>query len=164
MTDAEFQALLARLVAKDDTAAAAVVGSLYARVVAVVRPRIGQRFAAKVSPDSVANSAFGSFFRRHADDPYPVRDLEELRRLVTSIALTKCLNRIRAFRQQGRDAAREEPREPFELLARQPGPEFVLNEGDAIEFDADAPHSYRNAAKSETVAYVVTFHANPIAA
>jgi transcriptional regulator with XRE-family HTH domain len=44
------------------------------------------------------------------------------------------------------------------------GPEIILNEGDAIEFDADVPHSYCNAAKSETIAYVVTVHSNPIAA
>jgi transcriptional regulator with XRE-family HTH domain len=42
-----------------------------------------------------------------------------------------------------------------------PGRAQSLNEGDAIEFGADAPHAYRNPAKSEAVAYLVTVGPQP---
>lgn len=129
----EFERLMARLAERDDDAARQVVASLYDRVAGVVRPRIGDRYRSKVSPESVANTAFKTFFLRHAAAPYPVRDEEELMRLLARIALAKCFNRIRAFRTQKQDAGREVAGEPFDLAARGPGPEFDVEVRDLLE-------------------------------
>lgn len=129
----DFDRLMGRLADRDDAAAAAVVAALFDRVAGVVRPRIGDKYRAKMSADSVANSAFKSFFLRHADAPYPVRDEEELMRLLARIAVDKCANRIRAFRAGKRDAAREVGGDGLDPAARAPGPEFDVEVRDLLE-------------------------------
>jgi DNA-directed RNA polymerase specialized sigma24 family protein len=131
-----FEALIVRLAARDEASAAAVVRDLYDRVVGLVRPRINPAFAAKVSPESIANSAFKSFFLRHADTPYPIDDEAGLFRLLSAIALAKCSNRIRRFRAAGRDAGREiggVGGGGYDPAAGVPGPEFEVEVSDLLE-------------------------------
>ena len=125
--------LLARLAARDQAAAAAVVRDLYDRVVGVVRRRIGPAFLAKISPDSVANSALKSFFIQHANDPYSIDDEEGLFRLISRIALAKCFNRIRYFRSAGRDVGREVGGDGPDPADLRPGPEFDVEVRDLLE-------------------------------
>lgn len=133
MESTEFESLLAKLAARDDEAARQLVERLYARVEGVVRPRIGERFRAKMSSDSIANSAFRSFLSRHADSPYSLAGEEDLMRLLARIALGKCFNRIRSFRTRRQDAARESEAVDLDLVGRDPGPEFDVEVRDLLE-------------------------------
>ena len=129
----EFEQFLERLSKRDDEAAVAVVRALYERVIGLVRPRIGPLYAAKISPESVSNSAFQSFFRRHAQSPYQLRDMEDVLRLVARIALHKCFNRLRRFRGLGRNVNRERSSEDIELVASTQAPEFDTEVRDLLE-------------------------------
>lgn len=127
--DESFDALIDRLRAGDEEAAAAVFRRFTGRLVALARSRLDTVMRAKVDPESVVQSALGSFFRREADRPFELDGWDGLWGLLARITLRKCGRRVEYFRAARRDVRREigppaadDSGPSWEALAREPTP------------------------------------------
>jgi RNA polymerase sigma-70 factor (ECF subfamily) len=128
--DPSFDALMARLRAGDDEAAARVFRRFAGRLIALARGRLGGRVRQKVDPEDVAQSAFRSFFAHQADGQFALEDWDGLWGLLTLITLRKCHRQCERFTADRRDVRREvaPPSPPagsgaaWEAIAREPSP------------------------------------------
>jgi RNA polymerase sigma-70 factor (ECF subfamily) len=128
--DPSFDALMARLQAGDDEAAARVFHRFAGRLIALARSRLGGRVRQKVDPEDVAQSAFRSFFAGQADGQFALEDWDGLWGLLTLITLRKCHRQCERFTAGRRDVRREVSAPcpaagsgvAWEALAREPTP------------------------------------------
>jgi DNA-directed RNA polymerase specialized sigma24 family protein len=128
-----FQEMLARLRESDADAAREVFERFFTRVVSLARSNLDRRLAGKVDAESVAGSVLATFFRRSAGGEFSLSEWTELWRLLATITVRKCLNRARAFRNQGRDVGREIGLEDVYLLDHEPSPEEEIIVRDLLE-------------------------------
>src|SRR5579871_2821945 len=103
-----FDDFMARLAQGDQDAAAAVYSRFRPQLLKLVRARITREVRAKVDPEDVVQSAFGSFFWRQADGQYPgLESWDDLWRLLLTITEHKCAARWKYFRAGRRAVERE---------------------------------------------------------
>ncbi|WP_165247689.1 RNA polymerase sigma factor [Paludisphaera soli] len=121
--DPSFQIVLDALDAGDQDAARAIYERFVDRLVALAARKLDRRLGAKVDPESVAQSAFESFFKRRGRGEYQLRDWGMVYGLLSHIAFRKCLNRNRDQRRLRRDASRDVAFEDWQAADRGPGPE-----------------------------------------
>src|SRR2546423_973538 len=105
--DPSFDALMARLRAGDDEAAARVFHRFAAQLIALARCHLSRRVRQKVDPEDVAQSVFRSFFARQADGQFVLEDWDGLWGLLTLITLRKCHRQFERFTAGRRDVRRE---------------------------------------------------------
>jgi RNA polymerase sigma-70 factor (ECF subfamily) len=126
MTDS-FADFVKRLQSGDDAASRQLFERFARQLVAMARRRFDGPLKHKVDPEDVVQSAYKSFFSRHADGNVDVRNWNSLWGLLTIITVRKCSERVAYHRAQQRDVAREVARPtdstpPIEGLSREPTP------------------------------------------
>jgi RNA polymerase sigma-70 factor (ECF subfamily) len=131
MTDeTNFDSLMDRLRGGDQRAAQDVFQQFAQRLVGLARSRIDERYRRKVEPEDVVQSAFNSFFQRHAKDQYELTNWDGLWGLLALITIRKCGHHIEHFQAARRDASRElsaigmsdEARRSWAVVASDPTP------------------------------------------
>ncbi len=135
-----FADFLTRLQAGDDTAARELFERFTRRLVGLARQRFADGLRHKVDPEDVVQSAYKSFFHRHAQGQLEVRGWDSLWGLLTVITVRKCLDRVAYHRAERRDLAREEaapagdaPAPWQEAFDREPTPLEAAELNDAVE-------------------------------
>ena len=128
MTDS-FAEFLRRLRAGDDEAARQLFQRFARQLIGMARRRFEGPLKHKVDPEDIVQSAYKSFFSRHADGSIEVGSWNSLWGLLTIITVRKCTERVAYHRAQRRDAAREVSAPPdsesapaLEGLSREPTP------------------------------------------
>jgi RNA polymerase sigma-70 factor (ECF subfamily) len=102
-----FAEFLARLQARDDTAARELFERFAGRLIAVARRRFAPGLQHKVDPESVVQSAYKSFFHRYDEGKFELGGWDSLWGLLTVITVRKCAQRVAYYRAECRDLARE---------------------------------------------------------
>ena len=128
--DASFVDLMARIRAGDQQAAARVFRQFGQRLIALARSWLDTAIRKKLDPEDVVQSAFKSFFVRHAGGEYDIAGWDSLWSLLVVITLRKCGHRVEYFRAARRDVRREvvqpgpadDSKPSWELLAQDPSP------------------------------------------
>jgi RNA polymerase sigma-70 factor (ECF subfamily) len=135
-----FLELRSGLFAGDEDAAAKLFGHYAARLVALARARLGARLRAKVDPEDVVQSAFGSFFLRCAAGRFDLDSSEHLWSLLVLFTLRKCGRQFELYGAKRRDPSREARGDWREDAGghplpqqREPGPEEAAMLADAVE-------------------------------
>ncbi len=137
-----FEELLCRLRAGDEAAAALVFDRFAKRLLGLARTRLSKAIRQKVDAEDIMQSAFKSFFHRHAEGQYAVADWDSLWGILSVIALRKCGRQIRRFRAARRDIRREqsppaatthEQVAEWEALTREPTPQEVAQFLEIVE-------------------------------
>ena len=101
-----FAALMVRLQAGDDQAAAAVVHRFTHRLIALARGRLDAD-CARVDPEDVLQSVFKSFFLRQADGRLTLENWQALWAVLAAITVHKCGRWAKHFHSLERDLADE---------------------------------------------------------
>jgi RNA polymerase sigma-70 factor (ECF subfamily) len=133
--DAAFDDLMGRLRRGDPDAAADVFHRYAARLVALARARLAGRLRQKVDPEDVLQSAYRSFFRRHAGGEFDVADWDSLWGLLTVITVRKCGKWADWFRAGKRALGAEAPGDAAarQAPAREPTPPEAAMLSEAVE-------------------------------
>jgi RNA polymerase sigma-70 factor (ECF subfamily) len=132
--------LVARLKSGKDSAARAVFEQFTGRLIDLARRQLDNRLRHKIDPEDVVQSAYKSFFLRFGDT-LAAQSWDGLWGLLTLITLRKCSDRVRYFRTEGRDAAREAPApvradipEPWrDAVGREPTPDEAAVLAETVE-------------------------------
>jgi RNA polymerase sigma-70 factor (ECF subfamily) len=100
------------------------------RLITLARFHLDVRFQHKIDPEDVVQSVYKSFLLRYGDRPLSAIEAGGLWRLLTTITLRKCADRIRYHRAECRDITLEAAPpagadiEPWrEAVGREPTPE-----------------------------------------
>jgi RNA polymerase sigma-70 factor (ECF subfamily) len=136
-----FDDVMARLRAGEPAAAEAVVRRYARRLIALARARLGARLRGKEDPEDVVQSAYKSFFVRHAGGRFTLGDWGGLWALLVAITVRKCGRRAEHYRAARRDVRREaaaaEPADEsgggWEALDREPTPAEAAALAEAVE-------------------------------
>ena len=102
------------------------------RLIGLARGQLDARLHHKIDPEDVVQSAYKSFFLRYGEGALGAEGWEGLWGLLTLITLRKCADRVRYYRAECRDVAREaaaptEEAEPWrEAVSREPTPEEAV--------------------------------------
>jgi RNA polymerase sigma-70 factor (ECF subfamily) len=138
--DDSFAELMARLRAGDQAAATRVFRQFTRRLLGLARNRLDPVVRQKVDPEDVLQSAYRSFFRRHAEGEFDLDGWDGLWGLLTCITLRKCGHQIDRFRTACRDVRREaagvsleECADEWQALAREPTPPEAVLLTEAVE-------------------------------
>src|SRR5262245_47944289 len=102
-----FSDVMARLRVGDQAAAFAVFQRFAAALVARARQQLGARLAARVDAEDVVQSAYRSFFVRHAEGQFHLESWESLWGLLVVITLRKCANQRQHHGRECRAVGRE---------------------------------------------------------
>lgn len=135
-----FPDLLARLKSGKDIAARAVFERFTGRLIDLTRRQLDARLRHKIDPEDVVQSAYKSFFVRFGDT-LANQSWDGLWGLLTLITLRKCSDRVRYYRTEGRNIAREaaapaapEMPEPWrDAVGREPTPEEAAVLAETVE-------------------------------
>lgn len=100
--------LLSRLGHGEEQAAAEIFNRHVNRLVALAATRVSQRFAQRVDPEDVVQSAFRSFFRDAKNGRYHFQRSGDLWRLLAAITLNKLYRQIEFHGAAKRNARREQ--------------------------------------------------------
>jgi RNA polymerase sigma-70 factor (ECF subfamily) len=110
------------------------------RLIGLARNHLHAQLQHKVDPEDVVQSAYKSFFLRYGGDEIAAQPLDSLWSLLSLITLRKCADRVRHFRADCRDLAREtatgsdsEPEPWRDALGREPLPEHALALSETVE-------------------------------
>lgn len=126
MTDS-FADFVKRLRAGDDDASRQLFERFARQLIAMARRRFDGPLKHKVDPEDIVQSAYKSFFLRHADGKVVVGNWNSLWGLLTIITVRKCSERVAYHRAKQRDAAREVvptgSSPAIEGLSREPTPD-----------------------------------------
>jgi RNA polymerase sigma-70 factor, ECF subfamily len=140
MTESSFQQLMRRLQARDEAAAAEVFGRFAHRLIGLARQNLDVRLRQKVDPDDVMQSALKSFFLRHAEGRFELRDWDSLWSMLVVITLRKCGHKVEHFRAACRDVRREaaplvtdDSAGSWEAVSREPTPAQASLLAEAVE-------------------------------
>jgi RNA polymerase sigma-70 factor (ECF subfamily) len=136
-----FNALMARLRAGDDDAAAELLQRFATRLIALAQARLDKQIRRKVDPEDVLQSVFRSFFVRHADREFDLRDWGGLWALLVTLTLRKCGHQVRDLRRARQDVRREvaaargesDSNASWEALAHEPTPAEAAMLAEAVE-------------------------------
>jgi RNA polymerase sigma-70 factor (ECF subfamily) len=132
-----FAEWLARLRARDDTAARELFDRFACQLIALARGRLAGALRHKVDPEDIVQSAYKSFFRSHGEGKVELESWNSLWGLLTLITLRKCADRAAYHRAECRDLAREaaaEPETPWpEAPGREPTPFEAVALGETVE-------------------------------
>jgi RNA polymerase sigma-70 factor (ECF subfamily) len=109
-----FAEFLARLQARDDTAAQELFARFAGQLIALARRRFAPGLVHKVDPESVVQSAYKSYFQRYDAGKFELGGWDSLWGLLTVITLRKCAQRVAFYRAECRDVAREVAAPPTE--------------------------------------------------
>ena len=102
-----FPDFLARLRARDSTAARDLFDRFARALIGMARGRFAAGLRHKVDPEEVVQSAYKSFFARYGDGNLDVVNWNGLWGLLTLITLRKCAERVEYLRAACRDVGRE---------------------------------------------------------
>jgi RNA polymerase sigma-70 factor (ECF subfamily) len=134
--------LIARTRAGDQAAATVLFDRFSRRLIALAGTRLDRLVRARVDPEDVVLSAYGSFFGRLADGQFALAEWGEVWGLLVRITLRKCGHKLEDARAQCRDAARERSLSPptgedssagWEPIARGPTPSEVAILAETVE-------------------------------
>jgi RNA polymerase sigma-70 factor, ECF subfamily len=109
------------------------------RLVGLARSRLDDRLRHKIDPEDIVQSAYKSFFIRYGDGALAAEGWDGLWGLLTLITLRKCAARVRYYRAECRDLAREarapaEDAEPWrDAVGREPTPEQAAVLAETVE-------------------------------
>jgi RNA polymerase sigma-70 factor, ECF subfamily len=95
------------LKAPDGEAARALYERFTRRLIGLARGHLDARLRHKIDPEDVVQSAYKSFFLRYGEGALAAEGWDGLWGLLTRITLRKCADRVRYFRTEARDVARE---------------------------------------------------------
>ncbi|MBX9622693.1 MAG: helix-turn-helix domain-containing protein [Gemmataceae bacterium] len=134
MSDSALWADLLAGVRAGDPSAARRVHDLYvARLIGLARARLADRLAARVDPDDVVNSAFKSFFVRHAAGGFEVPDPGALWAVLATITARKCRARRQEADAAKRSVGRERPSDAEPADPAAPSPAEAAELADLVE-------------------------------
>jgi RNA polymerase sigma-70 factor (ECF subfamily) len=102
-----FADVMARLQVGDQEAAFTVFERFAGGLIARARRRLGTRLTARVDPEDVVQSAYRSFFHRHAEGQFRLENWESLWALLVVITLRKCANQLQHYQRECRAVGRE---------------------------------------------------------
>ena len=136
-----FSALMQELRSGQHQAANAVFCRYAEQLVSLARRHLDERFANKVDPEDVVQSAYRSFFVRHRDGRLDVENWQSLWGLLTLITLRKCADRVRYFQADRRDVNREatgpksadDPQPWQNAVGREPTPDEAAVLAETVE-------------------------------
>src|SRR5689334_5644096 len=108
------------------------------RLVGLARGHLDARLQHRVDPEDVVQSAYKSFLLRYGEGKLAEEGWDGLWGLLTVITLRKCADRIRYYRTQGRDLAREarsnaDDRFGNEAIGQEPTPEQAAVLAETVE-------------------------------
>ncbi len=130
--DSSFQRVMTQLQAGSQEAAAEVFRRFGNRLIGLARTHLDRRLLPKVDPEDVTQSAFKSFFLRHADGQFDLSGWDNLWTMLVVITLRKCGRKTEQFRAAMRDVGREQAPPPmspeesaasWEAVAHDPSPQ-----------------------------------------
>ena len=129
MSDEDLQALMARLSAGDEDAAAEVFSRFAHRLIGVARGKLHDVLRSKEDPEDVVQSVYRSFFRRQREGQFHIDSWEDIWGILTVMTVRKCGRRLNYFRADRRNVEREvplpdaaDPGGGWEAVARDPSP------------------------------------------
>lgn len=134
--------LLARCVAGDSVAEAALFERYVVRLTLLARSRLSQRLASRVDPEDIVLSAYRSFFLAARQQRFDLRHSGDLWRLLVKITLAKVVDQADFHRAQRRTVEREQSLDVsqqvhdhnwLEVLARDPSPTEVVQAIEELE-------------------------------
>jgi RNA polymerase sigma-70 factor (ECF subfamily) len=102
-----FGALMNRLRAGEEVAAAQLFQRFAGRLIALARSRLDALVRQKIDPEDVMQSVFKSFFRRHREGDWDLADWDSLWSLLARMTIRKCGRRAVHYHGQRRDVRRE---------------------------------------------------------
>jgi RNA polymerase sigma-70 factor (ECF subfamily) len=105
--DSSFIDCMNRFRAGDAEAADRLFKRFARRLIGLARTRLKDALGCKEDPEEVVQSAYRSFFRRHARGEFNMSCWEDLWGLLTRITLCKCWNRLDFYHADRRDVRRE---------------------------------------------------------
>jgi RNA polymerase sigma-70 factor (ECF subfamily) len=100
-------ALIEKLRAGDEGAAAEVFGRFVGRLTALARVHLSKSMRSKEDAEDVIQSVFRSFFRRQRAGQFTLESWDNIWGVLAVITLRKCGNRIEYFHAASRDVHRE---------------------------------------------------------
>jgi RNA polymerase sigma-70 factor (ECF subfamily) len=106
-TDPDFENLLDRLRRGDPEAQNEIFHRFKRRLIWLAGEHLDARLRQKMDPEDIMQSAFKSFFLRHAKGEYDLHSWDKLWSLLTVITLRKCGYHTRHFQAACRDVQRE---------------------------------------------------------
>jgi RNA polymerase sigma-70 factor (ECF subfamily) len=133
-------ALVNRCRAGDEQAAADLVERFKARLIGLVQGELSRQVAARIDPEDILQSAFGSFFRGLREDRYELERSGELWQLLASITLHKLQHQVQRHHAAKRSVNRERgPKRngrglPSEHLSGDPSPLHALALKEELEY------------------------------
>lgn len=133
--------LVGRLAAKDDVAEKEFFQRYVTRLVGLASSHIPHWLRRKVDPESVAQEVLSSFYKRQRDGQFQVENWDKLWSLLAKITIAKCVNRVRYWEKEKRDASkevntsgREDTHDPLErVLDDDPSPDEAMSLTETIE-------------------------------
>jgi RNA polymerase sigma-70 factor (ECF subfamily) len=135
-----FAEFLARLQARDDTAARELFERFAGQLIALARGRLAAGLRQKLDPEDVVQSAYKSFFHRQGADKFTLDGWNSLWGLLTVITLRKCAQRVAYYQAECRDPAREVSAPPsqegaawLDPLGREPTPLEAVELTETVE-------------------------------
>lgn len=134
--DPSFAELMARLQSGDESAARQVFDRFAARLIGLARTRLHPLLRAKVDAEEVMQSVLKSFFHRHADGQFALRDWDNLWGLLVVITLRKCGRLRRQFQGAHRDIRREanaDAASDWQLADSEPTPDEAVLLTETVE-------------------------------
>jgi RNA polymerase sigma-70 factor (ECF subfamily) len=111
------------------------------RLISLARRQLDARLHHKIEPEDVVQSVYKSFFFRYGQEALGGQSSKELWGLLTCITLRKCVERVRYYRAERRDIAREraplhaeEGDEPWrDAVSQEPTPEQAAVLAETVE-------------------------------
>jgi RNA polymerase sigma-70 factor (ECF subfamily) len=109
------------------------------RLIGLARAQLDAQLHHKVEPEDVVQSAYKSFFLRYGEGALAAEGWDGLWGLLTVITLRKCADRVRYYRAERRDIAREaatpaEGAEPWrDAAGREPTPDEAAVLAETVE-------------------------------
>jgi RNA polymerase sigma factor (sigma-70 family) len=132
-------ALLARWRDGDQGAAAELFQRYAERLIGLAQRRLSEKMTARVDPEDVVQSVYGSFFAGARNGRFVLQQSGDLWRLLVAITLHKVRRQVRHHTAQKRSIDREQspggadPDIPAELLAQEPSPDEAVALAEILE-------------------------------
>lgn len=125
----------------EEDAARALFERFTRRLIGLARVHLDTRLHHKIEPEDVVQSAYKSFFLRYGEGALATEGWDGLWGLLTIITLRKCADRVRYFKAECRDIAREagapdgaEDSEPWRSsVGHEPTPEQAIVLAETVE-------------------------------
>jgi RNA polymerase sigma-70 factor (ECF subfamily) len=120
-------------------AARAIFERFTRRLIGLARAQVDMRLRHKIDPEDVVQSAYKSFFLRYGEGALATEGWDGLWGLLTRITLRKCIDRVRYYKAECRDLAREahtpaEGAAPWQdAVGREPTPEEAAVLAETVE-------------------------------